>query len=135
MTIGFGTWRLDGGEKCRDWRLEAWRTGTVGSGVWRSDDGEKHGDRRMEACLDSFKFLLPFNGGHVASRRSTRDSPSPLLAAPLDFTCYPPPSIHLVGWLVQRCKSLMRKRCREGEMHDNWGEAPLRWSRPSAREY
>ena len=76
MIVGFGTWRLDGGEKRRDQRMEAWRIEIVGSGVWRSDGGEKCKDQRIKTCPNSFNFLLPFNGGHVASGRSTQDSPS-----------------------------------------------------------
>lgn len=65
----------------------------IGFGVWRSYGGEKRRDQRMEACLDSLDFSLPFNGGHVASGRSAWDSPSLLLAKPLDFQRHPPPSI------------------------------------------
>jgi hypothetical protein len=57
----------------------------VGSNTWRSESGEKRRDRRMKAYLDPIDFPLPFSGGHVGSERSTQDSPSLLLAGPLDF--------------------------------------------------
>lgn len=84
---------------------------TIRSGTWRSDGGDERGDQGDEAYPNSFDFPLPFSGGHIASGRSSWDSPSLLLAEPLDFPHQPPSSIHLAGWPMQRSKPSMRRRC------------------------
>lgn len=51
------------------------------------------GDENDEAYLDSLDFPLPFSGGHIASGRSARDSPSLLSVGILDFQRGHPSSI------------------------------------------